>query len=556
MPTGVESFVRGRRGVGFVFPFFLAAKLMVLGCTEAPALNQNSCGDLHAAVIAELDAGTNASSGTAGRPVDVASLLDEMIDLSVLAHPAANPFRTCMVSSYDRSSKIAEPFSETPTGWYANHDWGNFLRVETGDSGRSEDVLLDIDGPGSIVRVWSATSSGTLRIYIDRATAPALQAPMMDLLSGKVAPFLAPFAAMTAQGGNLEFPIPFRKHVKVTWDGTGGFYQVTYRKYADSATDMTSFDLTALDAGNLNSIGAQLQAPAPPPDGTSNSQAVLSGASPEMSITASPIGEQILEMRVLPNLLDLASLRTSILSLSFDGRETVRAPLGDFFGAGPGLLPHATIPLEADEDGTMTARFVMPFGRSAVVHLDPSPGVEATVTVVHQPALFDPSTYYFHAHWVARGPMPSRPYRDILLADLVGEGVYVGTFLALGNSSTDWWGEGDEKIWVDDDAFPSLFGTGTEDYFGQAYCSPKTYNSPFRAQSLAAGGFGAANGLFSMLRSNVLDPIRFSASIKFNLELWHWDDNAQVTFDTISYFYLAQNATDNLPWVQFLSATA
>jgi hypothetical protein len=143
--------------------------------------------------------------------------------------------------------------------------------------------------------------------------------------------------------------------------------------------------------------------------------------------------------------------------------------------------------------------------------------------------------------------MPTRPYRDIALADLVGEGAYVGTFLAVGNSSSAWWGEGDEKIWVDDDTFPSLFGTGTEDYFGQAYCSPEIYNHPYRAQSLAAGGFSAAKGLFSLLRAHVLDPIRFSSKLKFNLELWHWDEAAQVTFDTVAYFYLSQNGIDNMP---------
>jgi hypothetical protein len=251
-------------------------------------------------------------------------------------------------------------------------------------------------------------------------------------------------------------------------------------------------------------------------------------------------------LQIHPSRVDPISLRSSVLSLRFDGQETVRAPLGDFFGAGPGLLPHATLPLESTADGQLTARFVMPFGQSAVVRIDGATGLEATLTLSHRAAAFDPSTYYFHAHWTARGPMPVRPYRDLLLADLAGEGAYVGTFLAVGNSSSAWWGEGDEKIWVDADTFPSLFGTGTEDYFGQAYCSPEIYNHPYRAQSLAAGGFGAAKGLFSMFRAHVLDPIRFSKSLRFNLELWHWDEGAQVTFDTVAYFYLSQNGADNL----------
>ena len=190
----------------------------------------------------------------------------------------------------------------------------------------------------------------------------------------------------------------------------------------------------------------------------------------------------------------------------------------------------------------------MPFGQSAVLRIEATPGLEAAVTISHQAAPFDRNAYYFHAHWSARGPIPSRPFRDIPLADLAGEGSYVGTFLAVGNSSLDWWGEGDEKVWVDDDAFPSLFGTGTEDYFGEGSASPGLFSHPFRAQTLSANDeFGDANGLFSNLRAHILDPIRFSASLKFNLELWHWDDSAQVTFDNVAYFYLAAGASDNLP---------
>jgi hypothetical protein len=516
----------------------LALPIFFAGCADEPAKwAYNTCGDPKAVDVSSP-------------PADVNSLLDEMTALGGLARPAPNPFRTCMVSSYDRSSKTPQASSETPTGWFANHDWGNYLGVEAGPSGQGEFVLLDADGPGAIVRIWSATPSGTLRIYVDQATSPALEAPMDALLSGQIAPLVSPFAGKTAKGGNLEFPLPFRKHVKVAWEGSGGFYQVTYRKYSDPSTDLASFNLSEIDLSRLYAVRSGMQVPALPDDNVANEQAVLSTSAPEFSIAASPTGEKILTLQVRPNLVDPASLRGSVLSLRFDGKETVRAPLGDFFGAGPGLLPHATLPLEATAEGELTARFVMPFGQSAVVRIDGVPGLEAAIAVSHRAAAFDQTTHYFHAHWTARGPMPTRPYRDIALADLAGEGAYVGTFLAVGSSSSEWWGEGDEKIWVDDDTFPSLFGTGTEDYFGQAYCSPEIYNHPYRAQSLAAGGFGAAKGLFSLFRAHVLDPIRFTTRLKFNLELWHWDADAQVTFDTVTYFYLSQNGIDNMPPVE------
>jgi Protein of unknown function (DUF2961) len=522
--------------------------LLVAGCeTEPDHWAYNTCGDPNA-----VDVSASVGGGIAASlPVDVNTLLDEMTALGRLAHRARDPFRTCMVSSYDRSSQVPDASNDTPTDWYANHDWGNYLGAEDGPRGARQFVLLDADGPGAIVRVWSATPAGTLRIYFDHAKIPALEVFVAEILSGQVAPFVPPFAGTTAKGGNLEFPLPFRRHVKVSWEGPVGFYQIAYRKYSDPATEVASFDLLGLDWGKLNDVGVGMQQPAVQDTSMVSEQGVLSGSSPELSIAASPAGEEIVSLKVHPNLIDPAHLRGSILSLRFDGQETVRAPLGDFFGAGPGLLPHATLPLQATVDGDLTAGFVMPFGQAAVVRLDAMAGLEATVTVSHRPAAFDGNSYYFHAHWTARGPMPARPFRDVPLADLAGAGAYVGTFLAVGNSSSEWWGEGDDKVWVDDDAFPSLYGTGTEDYFGQGYCSPEIYNHPYRAQSLAAGGFGTAKGLFSLLRAHVLDPIRFTNSLKFNLELWHWDEGAKVTFDTVTYFYLSQDGIDNLPLPAF-----
>jgi hypothetical protein len=522
----------------------LGSILLLTGCAaESTGWAFNTCGDPHAVDVSSSDVIDDAARPT----IDVNALLDEMTGLGGLAHRARSSFRTCMVSSFDRSSTVPQASSDAPTGWYSNRDWGNYLGVEEGSRSNEEFVLLDVDGPGAIVRIWSATPSGILRLYIDNASTPVLEESMVDLLAGQVAPFLPPFAGRTANGSNLEFPLPFRGHAKVTWEGKGGFYQITYRKYADPATAVTSLEVSSLDPGKLGAVRAKMLDPAQPSDAIFIEPVVLSASSPELTIVASPAGEEIVALQFRPNEVDPSSLRGSVLSLRFDGRETVRAPLGDFFGAGPGLLPHATLPLGSTTGGELTARFVMPFAQSAVVHLDAAPGLEAAITVSHRAAAFDADTWYFHAHWIARGPLPARPYRDLAVADLAGEGAYVGTFLALGNSSSAWWGEGDDKVWVDDDAFPSLFGTGTEDYFGQAYCSPEIYNHPYRAQSLAAGPFGAARGSFSILRAHVLDPIRFAKNLKLNLELWHWDKDAEVTFDTVAYFYLGQNGIDNLP---------
>ena len=369
----------------------------LVGCAaQGHGWAYNSCGDPRATEIASLDGGPGAGPGAGSACIDTNTLLYEMTALGALARRPPSSFRTCMVSSYDRHSTVPQASSDTPTGWFANHDWGNFVGQETGPAGESEFVLLDADGPGAVVRIWSPSRdgkpNGTLRIYVDRGGTPALEAPMVALLAGQIAPFSSPFAGTTAEGGNLEFPLPFREHVKVTWDGTGGYYQVTFRKYAAPAPDVTSLDLAAVDLGLLDLVRLQLQQPTLADSGNTSSQSVLSASSPELAVAASPGGEEILALQIRPNLVDAASLRSSVLSLRFDGQESVRVPLGDFFGAGPGLLPHSTLPLDVGPDGVFTARFVMPFAQSAVVRVDAAAGLEATVTVLHEAAPFDSST--------------------------------------------------------------------------------------------------------------------------------------------------------------------
>src|SRR5204863_4513637 len=115
-------------------------------------------------------------------------------------------------------------------------------------------VLLDEAGPGAIVRLWSATPAGTLRIYVDGDPKPAVEASFPALLRGEVAPFAPPLAHVVARGHNLYFPFPFARHCLVTVDDivspdpfTGRriaklYYQIGFRRYrADAAARVRSF---------------------------------------------------------------------------------------------------------------------------------------------------------------------------------------------------------------------------------------------------------------------------------------------------------------------------
>jgi hypothetical protein len=360
----------------------------------------------------------------------------------------------------------------------------------------------------------------------------------MALLSGEVPPFTPPFAAVTSAGRNLDFPIPFRRRAKVTVEGDAGAYywQVIYRRYQAGA-DVRTFTMDQVP--ELGAFARQLDGEAP----GGAEERCLRARDQELVIPAHPGGSEIVELAILPGDRGARALRETILSLSFDGRETARVPLGDFFGAGPGYHPHRTLPLEATGDGWLVSRFVMPFRCAAVVRVLGSPSQTVWLSARHRPAPFSTDTLHFFAQWIARGPVPTRPFRDLTVADVRGRGNYVGTMLAMDSRVIDWWGEGDEKVWVDDEASPRWFGTGTEDYFGYALGTRKPYDHPMRLLART----GLLTGQVASARVHLLDAIPFEASLRFDLELFHWNQDTTVFFDTLAWFYAAPDAENLLP---------
>jgi hypothetical protein len=124
-----------------------------------------------------------------------------------------------------------------------------------------------------------------------------------------------------------------------------------------------------------------------------------------------------------------------------------------------------------------------------------------------------------------------------------GQGVYVGDTLAIFNGASAWWGEGDEKIYVDGESFPSHFGTGTEDYYGYAWCRPEFFEAPFHAQPSGAGNFTPGLSVNSRYRS--LDAIPFTTSIQFDMEMWHWRQTI-VNFAPAAFWYARPGASWNV----------
>ncbi len=494
-------------------------------------------------------------AGCMGPPkvVTTETLLKEMTDLRGLAEFPDPPFTCRQFSSYDRASVSPEDHEK----WFANGDCGQYLREEKVGE-RTEYVMADMDGPGAIVRIWSANPRGTMRVYLDGNETPEIECPMADFLGGKVAWNPPPISCEVSRGWNSYFPIPYAKHCKVTSDQKDFYYHVNYRTYPRRSR------VNTFEAGAMASVESlvkdtltQLASSGPAAE---QCQASYGGSCRTTQIKASvPPGEvaQIAglagraEVRELvlhvDGQADADTLRKLILEVKFDGRPCIAAPIGDFFAAGPGSKSFGSLPLGVSADGTLWSRWVMPFRREAqfalVNHSQTAVGITGHVCATDAPAASN--MLHFHAATRVQNQVPTRPMIDWNYLDAAGKGVFVGASFNIANPVREWWGEGDEKIFVDGEDFPSHFGTGTEDYYGYAWCCNVPFQHAYHNQPRCDGPHNY--GYTSVNRWHILDKIPFSKSFKFDMELWHWNADTKVDMAVTAYWYARPGATDEFP---------
>jgi len=474
-------------------------------------------------------------------PVSTASLLDEMTDLTGMAL-FPDPAYTCrQFSSYDRKSKSPEE------EWFANHDRGQYLRVESRE-GRQEYVMMDSEGPGAVVRIWSANPEGVMRIYLDGEAEPVVEAPMQDILGGRLAGWPQPIAGERSKGWNLYFPIPYDRHCKITSDHGDFYYHVNYRTY-EPGTRVATFrrsDLESL-AEPIATLAAEL---ADPLGVRQAGGQVGEGFRLELEPGATvrtPLWGPAAITRVVAQVDTAdrdAALRGVVLRVAFDGRKTIECPLGDFFGTGPGINPYASLPLGMKAEGEMVSHWVMPFREEARIELQNTTDHRVVLSgqLVLEPHNWTDRSMHFHAKWRAEFEVPTRPMIDWNYLTATGRGVFAGAAFAIDNPVRDWWGEGDEKIYVDGEAFPSHFGTGTEDYFGYAWCWPAEFTHAYHAQPRCDGP--GNYGRTSVNRFHILDRIPFTRDFRFDMELWHWHATSRVNMAVVAYWYARPGGSD------------
>jgi hypothetical protein len=227
--------------------------------------------------------------------------------------------------------------------------------------------------------------------------------------------------------------------------------------------------------------------------------------------------------------------RRLILRVYWDGEEqpSIECPLGDFFVNG--WCERCNVnsqPIAVNPAGGMNSYWEMPFRQHARLTLENVGAEDAIVYYQIDYTLTDvpEDAGYFHAQWRRSNPLP---YKEVhtLLDNVQGMGHYVGTYLAWQSNNTGWWGEGEIKFYLDGDSdFPTICGTGTEDYFGGAWNfeqpqgSYGVYSTPFLGlpQVIQPDGLYRSQQRFGMYRWHIMDPIRFEQDLRVTIQALGW----------------------------------
>lgn len=505
-----------------------------------------------------------------GKEITLSSLLEEMCNREALARFPEPAYTTGQFSSYDRSS-----VEKDSSSWYANWDRSQFLGVES-DKGRREFVMFDAKGPGAVVRFWITVADysdkGIIRFYLDGEDTPVIEGEALNLISGGLlvgSPLSESVSELTEykqRGHNLYLPIPYAKHCKITYESPGIkepgeksgeclYYNINYRTY-ELGTKVKTFTETDLQSAGclLDTVKAKLENPSEVLAGleeVSEKKGLAPGEENKIWLKGSGAIQKLtvkLNARNLPQ-----ALRSMVLNIKFDDNETVWAPVGDFFGSGNRLSPYRTFYTEVSADTVFCCYWVMPYKEKCEISLKNtgSESVSTAMSAMVSPWKWNTRSMYFGAGWTefqhlytgARRDMKGTNEQfDVNFVELTGKGVYVGDGITLFNPVGDWWGEGDEKIYVDNESFPSHFGTGTEDYYGYAWCMPNRFDHPFIAEPDGSGDLQP--GPVVNVRFRALDAIPFRENLRFDMEIWHWA-STYINYAPVTFFYMLPGGSSN-----------
>ncbi|MBW7862969.1 MAG: DUF2961 domain-containing protein [Candidatus Hydrogenedens sp.] len=225
--------------------------------------------------------------------------------------------------------------------------------------------------------------------------------------------------------------------------------------------------------------------------------------------------------------------RFSILRVYWDHEETpsIECPVGDFFGMGWGeYAPLNSLAVCVNPGSAFNCYWEMPFRKHCRMTFE-NLADEAMVLyyqINHTLTEVPGDAAYLHAQWRRSNPLPHRTDHT-LLDGVRGQGHYVGTCLAWQVNSTGWWGEGEIKFFMDGDEWPTICGTGTEDYFCGSYNFDRdgqytVFCTPYAGlhQVIRPDGAYRSQQRFGLYRWHIMDPVRFAEDLRVTIQALGW----------------------------------
>lgn len=450
-------------------------------------------------------------------------------DGSLESLPEPRDWQVKQVSSYDRDG--------------GNNDAADGHQVYDGGV-----VLVDLEGPGVITRIWTRNPHGTIYIYVDDIEHPVIVMPFRDLFTGTVeyggagtGLFAPPFAGEGTGGYFSYVPIPYEERCRiiVAVEEETLAYQVTYAEFpADTPIQSFELALTKDDvkffhnwAKNWDSI--DLRHPSRKEMMHHSRQKYRPGKNSMVYPIEGPGVLTEIELITESNDQDIAD--GTWIAIYFDGQKNpgVLAPIGDFFGASTkDSTDHSTLVIGKHGE-RMWCRYPMPFHESAVIHFITTSEQVADIEYYltwHSGPVGD--LEYFFARYNSAVSVAGEPYR---VADIRGDGHYVGTTIAATGADSLSFLEGDDSYMIDGSTGADFHGTGTDDYFNAGwYFAAGTYNAPTHAttskkQTAPAG--------FSAFRSHITEAVPFKRSFVFDLEHGPSNNQPGVSYSSVAYWY-------------------
>ncbi len=497
--------------------------------------------------------------------VTLPTLLREMTSRDAVANLPSPAYSLKQSSSHDPSK--TDPANAAT--WHSNEDHDNAMRSEVNE-GRKEWVIMDDKGPGAVVRFWTPLAADRnnqiIRFYFDGSPSPTITAKLNDLFRG-CAFVPPPFAFVSfndndlhhqiekprtdaqAVGGDLYLPIPYAKGCKITLDSMPFYNVINFRSY-EAGTAVKTFTMEDFEAAKplLKTTGEKMLENPASAVSIERRKSLNLAAGGEQGIDLPPGPAAVVEFLVKIRPEDApAALRSLIVQASFDGETTVWCPLSEFFGAGVRLQPVQDWWRSVAADGTLTARWTMPYAKSAQLVIKNVSDHDLAIQMSASTTKWEWTDHslLFHANWHGQLAIPTQPRSDWNYIDLKGQGRYVGDTLTVYSPSKAWYGEGDERIYQDGAALPAHIGTGTEDYYGYAWGMADFFSSPFIAMpQREVTDHNNWLGYTTTSRVRPLDSIPFKSALKHDMEIWHWA-NCKVDYSVGTFWYARPGASHN-----------